>query len=740
MVFSGSKLIIKNMFNKQKIFLALFVVVLVGGFGFKVLAISPMVTITEVMANPDGADTNREWIEIYNYGADPVVIIGGQASTSWRFKDSSSHLLNLGTSTVTLMPGGLVILASDRDVFLTEHQNFSAPVIDTTMSLTNAGGQVSISNDNGQSWFEVVNYSTTTEGRSWEKINPTADNQNINWRSSLSSGGSPGQLSPANIDNNQASSTPNQEVEVVASSTPSSTPEVIVEQQASSTAEVEVITQTNDQVEVVTQSNSQDAAQNSPQSMPIKVIINELLPNPIGSDETGEFIELYNPNSLIVNLDGWQLQDQSPMVFTIDEGRVTSTLIFPQSYLTIYRPQSKLVLNNSGSDGARLYNPLGELVDEVNYSEAEEGQSYSLVSGNWLWQSPTPNQNNNLITSQNQVVNSASATIVILDNPGLAGRKIKLAVTIAGQFKPKTFQWDFGDGGIEEENKVTHIYEQAGQYLIKVTITDATNNILAATTNIIIASSSQAIKISSSKLIAETIDREEIVSDFSQLLEVDSKTAIQLSAAVVIPAGITKKDQIWLGEYNDETGEVTTDNLWPLTVSNTKVLAGQVIIVPIKVSQLASGPKLRLAGELKVIDQIAGPSVPEISLVEATEAIKNSLASVSGIIIKVNQKSLVIADEDNELKIILTKSNSDYKVGDQIKTSGLITMSGKTLVLYPNKIEIISKPPTSTVEHLVTTSTTTVPQASNKQPAYIVGGLSVLAGLGWALLKWRSVV
>lgn len=729
------------MLNKQKIFLALFVVVLVGGFGLKVLAVAPTVTITEVMANPDGADANREWIEIYNYGNDPITISGGQASTSWRFKDTTSHLLNLGTSTITLMPGSLVVLASDAATFLTEYQNFLATVIDTTMSLTNAGGQVSISNDNGQTWFEVVNYSTTTEGRSWEKINPTNDNQLSNWQVSLVIGGSPGQLSAININNNQASSTPNQEVEVVVSSTPSSTSEVIVEEQVSSTTEVEVVTQSNNQAEEISQSSASAVVQNNSQSM-VKIIINELLPNPIGSDEVGEFIELYNPNSLTINLDGWQLQDQSPMVFTIDEGRVTSTLIFPQSYLTIYRPQSKLVLNNSGSDGARLYNPLGELVDEVNYSEAEEGQSYSLVNGGWVWQGPTPNENNNFAISQNQVVNSASATIVILDNPGLIGRKVKLAATIAGQFKPKTYQWDFGDGIIEEENKVSHLYEQAGQYLIKVIITNATNNTLSATANIVIASSTQGLnKTSQSKLTDETIDLEEIVSDFSQLLEVDAKTIIQLNAVVVASTGVTKKDQIWLGEYDDETGQASTDNLWPLTIGATKPLVGQIIIAPVKVSQLVSGPKLRLAGELKIVDQIAEPNVPEISLVEVNETIKNSLAAVSGIIVKVNQKSLMIADEDNELKIILTKNNLDYKVGDQIKISGLVTMSGKTLVLYPTKIEKISKPSAaSTAKQSVAISTTTVPQASNKQPAYIVGGLSVLAGLGWALLKWRSVV
>ncbi|MCX6784858.1 MAG: lamin tail domain-containing protein, partial [Candidatus Komeilibacteria bacterium] len=315
---------------KKIILAAIIIFILIGPQ--LVLADQPTITLTEIMSNPEGADTNREWIEIYNYGNEPVVISGGQASTSWRFKDSGSHLLNLGTSTITLAPGALAILASNDQTFLAEHQNFNGAVIDTTMSLTNSGGEVSLSNNNGQSWFEVVSYATTTEGYSWEKITPTADNQNSNWRQSLVASGSPGQLSPPAPANevvvvNQASSTPGQEVIVVESATTSDS--VAPPPAATTTQAAEVNNQEVVAVQIVSQSGG-GSVPAAPAEQ--KIVISDLLPNPTGADEKGEFIELYNPNLMAIDLDGWKLQDQSPAMFTIEETKVSSTIIGPISY------------------------------------------------------------------------------------------------------------------------------------------------------------------------------------------------------------------------------------------------------------------------------------------------------------------------------------------------------------------------------------------------------------------------
>ena len=40
-----------------------------------------------------------------------------------------------------------------------------------------------------------------------------------------------------------------------------------------------------------------------------KIVINELLPSPAGSDAEEEWIEIFNPNDFEFDISGWKLQD-----------------------------------------------------------------------------------------------------------------------------------------------------------------------------------------------------------------------------------------------------------------------------------------------------------------------------------------------------------------------------------------------------------------------------------------------
>ena len=103
-----------------------------------------------------------------------------------------------------------------------------------------------------------------------------------------------------------------------------------------------------------------------------KIFISELLPNPVGRDTDGEFIELYNAEPYPVPLEGWQLDDDAN-----DTRRYTfsgSDGLEANGYLAIPFRQSKLTLNND-ADALRLFTPTGELVDEFFYAGSDEGVS-----------------------------------------------------------------------------------------------------------------------------------------------------------------------------------------------------------------------------------------------------------------------------------------------------------------------------------------------------------------------------
>ncbi len=108
---------------------------------------APLITgaeirITEIMYDPSGADTKREWIEIYNSGTVSIDL------SKFKFTDKSNHVLNAppkngGVGSVHIAPDSYAVLASDATTFVGAFPSI-ANVIDTAMSLNNTGATISI--------------------------------------------------------------------------------------------------------------------------------------------------------------------------------------------------------------------------------------------------------------------------------------------------------------------------------------------------------------------------------------------------------------------------------------------------------------------------------------------------------------------------------------------------------------------------------------------------------------------
>jgi hypothetical protein len=121
------------------------------------------------------------------------------------------------------------------------------------------------------------------------------------------------------------------------------------------------------------------------------VYINEWLPNPIGNDANGEFIELYNSGNAEVSLNGYALGDGTKKNFSL-----AGYVIPAQGYLVFNKSQSKLSLKNTDG-GLSLYGPDGNLMDEAHFSgAASEGKSFARVDygnapvGHFVFEYPTP--------------------------------------------------------------------------------------------------------------------------------------------------------------------------------------------------------------------------------------------------------------------------------------------------------------------------------------------------------------
>ncbi|MBT7553431.1 PKD domain-containing protein, partial [bacterium] len=202
------------------------------------------------------------------------------------------------------------------------------------------------------------------------------------------------------------------------------------------------------------------------------IIISEFLPNPAGSDNN-EWIELFNKGEETIDLGGFKLQDNSARIFTIAEDENLN--IAAQEYLILDKSFTGISLNNTGGDAVKLYDPEEELLEIIEYSGvALEDKSYARENmnlDNFLWTSAlTPGEDNEFIANL-----SPQAKIDLLSKDLVVGEKIILSAEDSSDPEESDLEyvWDFGDETTGDEAKENHIYQAAGNYLVKLKVTDS---------------------------------------------------------------------------------------------------------------------------------------------------------------------------------------------------------------------------------------------------------------------------
>ncbi|HWP61579.1 MAG TPA: lamin tail domain-containing protein [Candidatus Paceibacterota bacterium] len=115
---------------------------------------SAQVVINEIMYNPQGSNTGREWIELYNQGSTDVTMVGGSASKTWRVQDGSGnnalHTLTdpsggTGRGSLVVPAGGYLIIASDPTEFISgEYAGGVYSAVKSAISLSSTGASISL--------------------------------------------------------------------------------------------------------------------------------------------------------------------------------------------------------------------------------------------------------------------------------------------------------------------------------------------------------------------------------------------------------------------------------------------------------------------------------------------------------------------------------------------------------------------------------------------------------------------
>ncbi len=145
------------------------------------------------------------------------------------------------------------------------------------------------------------------------------------------------------------------------------------------------------------------------------VRISEAIPNPVGDETEEEWIELQNAGSTDAHLCGWILDDalEGSRPYTLSD-----TTIPPGGFLVLPRRQTGIALNND-SDSIRLLASDRALREIVSFADAPPGESYALRSdGNFVW-TPllTPGSPNRFRTAERRFPSDRVVVSAALPNP-----------------------------------------------------------------------------------------------------------------------------------------------------------------------------------------------------------------------------------------------------------------------------------------------------------------------------------
>jgi len=238
--------------------------------------------------------------------------------------------------------------------------------------------------------------------------------------------------------------------------------EIIEEELGEPEAEAELVEET----EIIEESENSDSQPSTSYSIGA-LIITEFVSDP---EDGVEWIEIYNPGTTAINLTDWSVSDATDKKTSFD-----ITEIKPGAWVVIENPKGKL---NNDEDEIKLYDPNGNLIDEVLYSGVlAPGKGESLAkdeSNGWT----TTNQ----ITKGEKNLYEESTTTAESDSSATteSGTDSKTEQTTVSNSEQKRSADDSTVSTETETHRVIAIAEKAETVTTKMTSSSSTSKASSA--------------------------------------------------------------------------------------------------------------------------------------------------------------------------------------------------------------------------------------------------------------------
>lgn len=261
-----------------------------------------------------------------------------------------------------------------------------------------------------------------------------------------------------------------------------------------------------------------------------EIYINEILPNPIGTDYEDEFIELYNNGTEEINLENWIIKS------SVNEYKIKEK-IKAKKYLLIYRKDSGLILKND-SETVSLISEKNKTIQKISFKDAPIGYSYNLNSeNNWSWEKNISPGEDNII----KIINQAPQVQFYCPDEAKISERVFFdsSDTYDPDSEKLNFSWNFGDGFKNTLPNPEHTFLKTGIFLIDLEVSDGEN----------IIHQERKIKINYSN--------KDNKNDF---LSIDTKNII---INEIMPNPETDENNEWIEIYNQGNTKINLFN-WKL--------------------------------------------------------------------------------------------------------------------------------------------------------------------------------
>lgn len=652
--------------NKKVIILILFLAA--GFFYFPVQAAESTVLINEIAWMGTAESANNEWVELINTGEAEVDLTG------WILRATDgSPVINLAGK---IPAGGYFLLERTDDDTLpavTANQIYVGSLSNTgeDLELVDAGGAVvdGVDATGEDGWPAGDNITKATMERKGDGL----------WQTSAEAGGTPLAVNSTGLII--------EEEEEVATTTASST-------------------STNQAAGGVSGDINETTVKKRATDEPM---INELLPDPVGSDDKDEFIELYNPNINEINLSGWRLETKLGS-FEFKAGG--NEFIKAYGYLSLRRTLTRLPLSNL-DDTVKLYSAAGKLIDSVKYKKPTVGKSYCLderdplrprsEASKWQWcQRPTPGAKN--------YYNAPPRLEVIFPKEVRAGATVVFDSSdiFDPEGKPLTFSWDFGDGATNDLMTAEHTFLQPGSYVVRLTAGDEENEVREEATIKVLAAKAEGLaslargrgpngeKISTAvaSKAKTTASTKKVagakISSTSKTTASASGKFLRLTGVVAVPPGVLGVQIFYLaGERNIQVYNYS--KLFP------ELKIGDRIEVTGELTSSAGEARLKTktAADIKILGEQEPPAPEELACRDLSDEQVGKLVQLKGELTKKTGSTIYLDDSTDEAQVYLKPATGisikSLNEGEELTVVGIVSKTASGLRLLPRSLADIEQ-------------------------------------------------